>query len=108
MAGKWTFFEIIVIAAHCGTRAEFKRQYRHAYNLASKQGLLDSLFPATKDKLTENINRALALNNATLFRKRHPAAARMLSRYGYRCDGIKYPENSSDEQHWSPRDQNSC
>lgn len=92
MAQRWTLMELIMTAHKSGTRTKYKREWPHGYKLAVKFGLLDSLFPETANKLDKAITLAREMNNSGLFRRLHPAAARMLHRYGYRNDGTKPPE----------------
>jgi hypothetical protein len=89
MARPWTYMDLIVSANKSGTRTNYKREWPHGYKLAVKFGLLDSLFPETANRLDKAITLAIELNNPAEFRKRYPAAARMLHRNGYRNDGTK-------------------
>jgi len=92
MARRWTFFDLICAAHKSGTRSAFRQDWPHGYRLAVRQGLLDSLFPESADKLDKAVAMAKQINNAAEFRKQHPAMARMLHRYGYRNDGMQYEQ----------------
>ena len=81
--------DLIVSANKSGTRSKYMREWPHGYKLAAKLGLLDSLFPETANKLEKAVTLALELNNPAEFRKRYPAAARMLHRNGYNNAGVK-------------------
>jgi hypothetical protein len=88
MTRRWTPWAVIVEASNYETRAQFRKTDAYGYAMAVKFDLLDSLFPRT-NTLDAAITLALELNNPAEFRKRYPAAARMLHRHGYNNAGVK-------------------
>jgi len=88
MTRRWDSFTVIAEASKYETRSQFRKADSYAYAMAVKLGMLDSLFPRTNTLVTA-IALAIEVNDSGLFRRLHPAAARMLHRYGYRNDGTK-------------------